>query len=92
MTEVMDKQGIVTPVKAGKPSAVQLRYLERGLEQPGGKLPLFDHNGQRIKDATIRSCIKHGWCEPWAHNPIKPDWVVCKLTDNGRRLFQKSQH
>jgi len=71
---------------AGKPSVIQQQYLIRALDQPGGKLPLFDRNGQRIKEQTIRACIKKGWCETWAMNPIKPDWVVCKITDAGRAV------
>ena len=68
-------------------SEAQLRYLRLGLEQPGGKLPLFDRSGQEIKPATIRSCIEKGWAEPWFANPIKPDWLVCKLTDRGRAVL-----
>lgn len=68
-----------------KPSKIQLTYLRRGLDQPGGKLPLFNHQGQRFSDRTVQSCIEHGWAEPWFNNPIKPDWLVCKITDNGRK-------
>jgi len=75
--------------KTGKPSAAQFRYLQRGLDQAGGKLPLFDVNGQRINDQTIRSCVKNGWCESWARNPVKPDWLVCKLTEAGRNAVIK---
>jgi hypothetical protein len=25
-----------------------------------------------------------GWAEPWFSNPIKPDWLVCRLTEAGR--------
>ena len=67
-----------------RPSRVQMAYLLRGLDQPGGKLPLFDEEGQRISDRTVRSCIEQGWAEPWFNNPLKPDWLVCKLTDLGR--------
>ena len=63
----------------------QGRYLRRGLRQPGGKLPLFDEEGQQIPRQTVISCIAHGWAEPWAANPIKPDWLVCRLTDAGYR-------
>jgi len=73
---------------AGKPSKTQVAYLKRGLEQPGGKLPLFDLQGQRYSERTIRSCIDKGWAEPWFNNPLKPDWLVCKLTDAGRGLFE----
>lgn len=70
-------------VKGGKPTAPQRRWLVRGVGQPGGKLPLFDENGQQVSERTVRSCIKKGWAEPWATNPIKPDWMICKLTDAG---------
>lgn len=69
---------------AVRPSVAQRRYLERGLEQAGGKLPLFDEYGQEIDSRTVRSCIREGWAEPWFANPLKPDWLVCKLTDKGR--------
>ena len=72
--------------KAGKarPTASQLRYLKSGLDQPGGKLPLFDQFGQAISRNTIRSCIEHGWAERWFENPTKPDWLVCRITEEGR--------
>lgn len=75
-----------------KPTKVQMAYLRRGLAQPGGKLPLFDDEGQRISDRTVRSCIEQGWAEPWFNNPLKPDWLVCKLTDNGRKLAGPGAH
>ena len=70
------------------PTTVQRAYLRRGLDQPGGKLPLFDVHGQRYPASTIRSCIERGWAEPWFANPIKPDWLVCRLTQAGRGLFE----
>lgn len=66
------------------PSPVQRAWLRRGLEQPGGKLPLFDEFGQHMDPRTVESCIEHGWAEPWYANPLKPDWHVCKLTTLGR--------
>ncbi len=68
------------------PSAAQLAWLRRGLDQAGGKLPLFDAHGQRVDPRTIRACIAQGWAEPWFANPLKPDWLVCKLTAAGRAL------
>ena len=68
------------------PTAQQLKWLRRGLEQAGGKLPLFDRVGQKVSEQTVRSCIRNGWAEPWFNNPIKPDWLVCRLTDSGRDL------
>ncbi|NQV61883.1 MAG: hypothetical protein HQ502_19605 [Alphaproteobacteria bacterium] len=72
------------------PSENQIRYLQRGLTQPGGKLPLFDELGQEIDVRTIRACIKAGWSEAWFANPLKPDWLVCRLTDSGREVLAKS--
>ena len=67
-----------------RPSPAQLRYLVRGLSQAGGKLPLFDEDGQRIDPRIISGCMAAGWAEPWFDNPIKPDWMVCRLTPAGR--------
>lgn len=72
-----------------KPSEVQSRWLKRGLTQPGGKLPLFDENGQRISDRTVQSCVRLGWAEPWFNNPLKKDWMVCKLTHLGRVVAEE---
>jgi hypothetical protein len=72
---------------AVRPTAPQRRYLERGLDQPGGKLPLFDRDGREVPKKTIASCIAHGWAEPWTRNPIKPEWLVCRLTPEGYRAL-----
>ena len=69
-----------------RPTVTQLAWLSRGLEQAGGKLPLFDHYGQRYDSRTIQSAIEQGWAEPWFKNPIKPDWLVCRLTKAGRQV------
>jgi len=72
--------------RGGKPTATQLAWLRRGLDQPGGKLPLFDAEGRRVGERTVKSCIAQGWAEPWFENPIKPDWLVCKLTKIGGEI------
>lgn len=84
-----DGRGTAMP-RSAPPSAAQRAYLERGLAQPGGKLPLFDATGQRYSERTIRSCLARGWAEPWFDNPLKPDWLVCRLTAAGRALFADS--
>src|SRR5690349_8312075 len=61
----------------------QRAYLTQGLDQPGGKLPLFDARGREIDRKTVESCLSKGWAEPWFANPMKPDWLVCKLTAAG---------
>ncbi|HUK00016.1 MAG TPA: hypothetical protein VLV85_17330 [Stellaceae bacterium] len=73
------------------PSPVQRAWLRRGLDQPGGKLPLFDRQGQQIDPRTIQACIEQGWAEPWFKNPIKPDWLICKLTEAGRKVATPRQ-
>ena len=69
-----------------RPTLGQKSWLARGLEQPGGKLPLFDEEGQNYPVRTVRSCIERGWAEPWFNNPSKPDWLVCRLTEKGRTI------
>jgi hypothetical protein len=71
------------------PTAAQRAWLVRGLEQPGGKLPLFDRDGQRVSPRTVKTCLEHGWAEPWFSNPLKPDWLVCKLTVAGRSIVTR---
>ena len=66
-----------------RPTVAQRNYLQLGLDQPGGKLPLFDRNGAGIDRKTVESCIAKGWAEPWFANPMKPDWLICKLTVAG---------
>ena len=76
------------PLAAGmRPTEAQWRYLERGLTQAGGKLPLFDRDGREVPKKTIESCVAHGWAVPWANNPINPDWLVCRLSQAGYRVL-----
>ena len=42
-----------------------------------------------IDPRTIRSCMHQGWAEPWFMNPLKPDWLVCKLTPAGRAILSQ---
>jgi len=78
-------------LNAGSLSPAQKRWLKSGIAQPGGKLPLFDDQGRQVPARTIRSCIDAGWAEPWFSNPIKPDWLVCKLTADAYELLTASQ-
>ena len=71
---------------AAMPSTAEYVYLRRGLAQAGGKLPLFDLDGQRVDDAVVHRCLAMGWAEPWFANALKPEWLVCKLTAAGRAM------
>jgi hypothetical protein len=73
--------------KAAKPTDPQRKWLERGLSQPGGKLPLFDQNGRRVDSRIVQACLEKGWADHWFTNPLKPDWQVCKLTEAGRAVL-----
>ena len=73
------------------PTPAQRKYLRSGVDQPGGKLPLFDEFGQEVSRRTVMVCIEQGWAEPWFSNPTKPDWIVCKLTDEGRKLAERGR-
>ena len=79
----------MTSANEHKMTEQQKRWLQRGLAQPGGKLPLFDDKGRKVSERTVKSCIARGWAEPWFDNPIKPDWVICKLTDSGRHVVEE---
>jgi hypothetical protein len=68
------------------PTMSELLYLRRGLTQAGGKLPLFDLDGQDVDVDVVKRCLRAGWAQPWFKNPLKPDWLVCKLTELGRQV------
>ena len=76
----------IIPLRRHSPTAIQFAWLKRGLDQPGGKLPLFDEFGQHVDPRTVRACVVAGWAAPWYPNPLKPDWLVCRLTPAGRAL------
>ena len=71
-----------------KLSAAQRKWLERGLTQPGGKLPLFDADGRKVSPQVVKKCVEAGWAEPWFANQLKPDWLVCKLTAAGKAALK----
>lgn len=91
MVDSKDVEGNIYPFPSAprkcRPTAAQRAWLHRGLKQPGGKLPLFDEQGQHYAASTIRSCIDQGWAEPWFKNSLKEDWTVCRLTEAGRQIL-----
>jgi len=74
----------------GRLSSAQRKWLERGLTQPGGKLPLFDREGRKVSPQVVKKCVEAGWAEPWFANQLRPDWLVCKLTVAGRTILNES--
>jgi hypothetical protein len=87
-TDVAEEIGSESP---GRPRLTQAQrvWLGRGLDQPGGKLPLFDRDGKRVSTLMVRACLEAGWAAPWFANPLKPDWLVCRLTDSGRAALAR---
>ena len=75
---------------AARPSPAQRRWLERGLTQTSGKLPLFDQDGRKVNPQVVKKCLECGWAEPWFVNKLKPDSLVCKLTPAGRSTLGQS--
>jgi len=71
----------------GKLTREERDYLRMGATRPGGKLPLFDEDGQVIRRSVIKGCVEKGLAERWFGNPLKPDWMVCRLTEQGRNLL-----
>lgn len=69
-------------------SVHERNYLSMGLKQPGGKLPIFDNAGQTISNKIVQNCLEKGLAERWFANPMKPDWLVCKITDAGRQALK----
>ncbi len=76
------------PPRPPSPTAHQRAWLQRGLAEPGGKLPLFDDQGRQIDQRTVQACVEAGWAEPWFANPLNPAVQVCRLTDKGRAVAE----
>lgn len=79
---------------AGKPvnltvTAKERAWLRRGLDQPDGKLPLFGPDGGQVPRALVLACLSKGLAERWFDNPLKPDWLVCRLTPAARTLLER---
>jgi hypothetical protein len=70
---------------SNRPTPRQLEWLRRGLDRPGGSLPIFDHYGQRVSDRTVKSCVDRGWAE--SRGKALKDWQMCQLTDAGREVL-----
>ncbi|CAM3786070.1 hypothetical protein [Litorimonas haliclonae] len=68
-----------------------LAWLQSGLEQKDGRLALFDGTGQRVSASIQRAAIAQGWAEGWFANPMRPDWMVCRLTPLGRQVLAEGR-
>jgi hypothetical protein len=72
------------PKRPHGPTPLQREWLKRGLDDPQGKLPMFDDEGQELDQRTVQACLENGWAEKWFENPLRPEVPVCRLTEKGR--------
>ena len=75
---------------AGRVSEREMRqWLSGGLTRPESRLALFDQFGEPIDRALVREAIRLGYAEPWFANPMRPEWMVCRLTARGRAALDR---
>ena len=65
------------------PSLTQRRYLQKGMRNDRGKLPLFDRYGQRYCVRTVEACLAAGWVKPTYKKTFLKDMDILELTDEG---------
>ena len=66
-----------------------LDWLSGGLGRADGRLALFDRFGEPVDPKMVRRCVQAGLAEPWFANPMRPSWMVCRLSDQGRAVATK---
>ena len=76
---------LTTKPLSSRPTPRQLEWLRRGLDRPGGSLPIFDEYGQRVSERTVDACLKKGWAR--SKGAVRSDWQMCQLTSKGRRML-----
>lgn len=67
-----------------------IAWLKTGAGNKEGRLALFDGTGQRVDQTVQRAALSQGWVEGWFANPMRPDWMVCRLTPSGRRFLAEN--
>ena len=69
-------------------TTAQKAYLETGINNKDGRLSLFDAFGNHFPPRTVEACLKKGFTEKWFANPMKPDWTVFRITNEGRNAVE----
>ncbi|MEP3655166.1 MAG: hypothetical protein ABJO36_09745 [Litorimonas sp.] len=70
--------------------AEMLNWLKGGLDRSDGRLAMFDTFGEPVNKAVIKSAIAAGLAEPWFSSPMRPQWMVCRITAKGRETLNLS--
>ena len=86
MTIYNDRAGLTA-----RETEMELRnWLHGGLNRADGRLAIFDTFGEPVNKAVIKSAIAAGLAEPWFSSPMRPQWMVCRLTPKGRDALNRS--
>ncbi len=64
-------------------------WLSGGLNRADSRLALFDQFGEPIDPNIVKSAIEKGLAEPWFSSPMRPQWMVCRLTSQGRHVLAR---
>ena len=85
MTTYTDRAG-----KTAREIEMELKdWLQGGLNRSDGRLALFDRFGEPVDKAVIKTAIKQGLAEPWFSSPMRPQWMVCRITPKGRESLSR---
>jgi hypothetical protein len=85
---VSDQPDKIPQFLAVRPTQEELRWMRRGLNQPGGKIPVFDESDTPVDPKIVLRCLEQQWVEPWVGNQKNPNnlYMACRLSPLGRRL------
>ncbi len=65
------------------------QWLQGGLDREDGRLAIFDMFGEPVNKSVIKSAIASGLAEPWFSSPMRPQWMVCRITPKGRAALSR---
>ncbi len=86
MTIFSDRAGF-----SARETELELRdWLRGGLNREDGRLAMFDTFGEPVRKIIIKTAIAEGLAEPWFSSPMRPQWMVCRLTSKGRDVLRRS--
>jgi len=76
---------------SARETEIELRnWLEAGSQRTDGRLAMFDQFGEPVSKGVIKTAIASGLAEPWFSSPMRPQWMVCRITQKGREALRGS--